>query len=573
MTNGSASGRAQETTATPPRERRTAGWLQRLRVAAEQASVSTVEVALYAGLALAMTLLRLYLAGGPFGHVLFNDSYQYLSAAEHVRREGAVATSLVYFDVERAHGIIPAPLTTFPPGLPVLLGLLARTGLAAEWAAVLVSIVATVATVPVLFRTGRALGFSPLAQRVTLLAWASSAHAADYGSKVMAESLFTLMSTMALGLLLEARSRPGRGAREVIAAVLAGAAYWVRYAGLFFVAAFGLYAGAKLLRARRERGRWSLGLFLCSAIVVPELLRNVALTGAWRGGNLRTTPHPLGDMAFVLGLSHLNLFSGWQCRMRPAQLVAAALVLAGAAAVAVAWWRASRLRAVASAIWHAPPPLLLWLATYEAGTTYAALTTDVTYDIRFLVPILPLLLLLAGSAWTAAATPVAPGAGWRTAGAGCLAACMLGLVAANGVATVRVEKASPHVAVARALAAPVSTGEPLAAWLLTNVPRDGVLVSADAQATGYVLKRNVVGLIDWRYSDARWDERATRDLMTRFGATYLVLYRRAAASQSTAAEYVGDDSEFLRLLLDESPPPWLDRAASSRYALVYRLRR
>jgi hypothetical protein len=154
-----------------------------------------------------------------------------------------------------------------------------------------------------------------------------------------------------------------------------------------------------------------------------------------------------------------------------------------------------------------------------------------------------------------------------------LAMALLRLYLAEGpFGHARVEKASPHVAVTRALAAPVATGEPLASLILANVPREGVLVSADAQATVYVLKRNVVGLIDWRYSDARWDERAIRDLMTRFRAIYLVLSRRAE-SQSTAAEYVGDDSDFLRLLLDERPPAWLDRAASSRYALVYRLRR
>src|SRR5262249_42123090 len=81
-----------------------------------------------------------------------NDSYQYLAVAETLKRNHRVATSLVYFDTERSHGQIPAPLTTFPPGYPIVVGL---TGIWAD-----------------LETTGRIVSGLCYAGTVGLLAWA-----------------------------------------------------------------------------------------------------------------------------------------------------------------------------------------------------------------------------------------------------------------------------------------------------------------------------------------------------------------------------------------------------------------
>jgi hypothetical protein len=44
-----------------------------------------------------------------------NDGYQYLSVAQNQTSGHGISTSLVCFDSERSHGVIPAPLTTFAP--------------------------------------------------------------------------------------------------------------------------------------------------------------------------------------------------------------------------------------------------------------------------------------------------------------------------------------------------------------------------------------------------------------------------------------------------------------------------
>src|SRR5437868_4785598 len=60
---------------------------------------------------------------------LFNDSFQYMSVAANLLHGRGVATSIPYFDTERSHGVIPAPMTTFPPGYPIIIAALSATGM------------------------------------------------------------------------------------------------------------------------------------------------------------------------------------------------------------------------------------------------------------------------------------------------------------------------------------------------------------------------------------------------------------------------------------------------------------
>ena len=50
---------------------------------------------------------------------LADDSYQYLNVADNFNHGRGIATSLVHFEMERSHGRMPAPLTTFPPVYPL----------------------------------------------------------------------------------------------------------------------------------------------------------------------------------------------------------------------------------------------------------------------------------------------------------------------------------------------------------------------------------------------------------------------------------------------------------------------
>jgi hypothetical protein len=115
---------------------------------------SRYEVFIWSVLAFILSLAALARAGMPgFG----NDGYRYLSVAENIRHGNGIKTSVVYFDSERAHGTIPAPLTTYPLGLTALV---ATTGVGAQVAAVGFSLV-SFALLPLTFWLAMPAGIRP----------------------------------------------------------------------------------------------------------------------------------------------------------------------------------------------------------------------------------------------------------------------------------------------------------------------------------------------------------------------------------------------------------------------------
>src|SRR5262249_18015901 len=83
---------------------------------------------------------RQFLVSGLTVHQpLSNDSYQYLSVTETLRTGHGIETSLVHFDVERAHGTVPAPITTFPSGFPMAAAAVTKLGVPPTAAATAVS--------------------------------------------------------------------------------------------------------------------------------------------------------------------------------------------------------------------------------------------------------------------------------------------------------------------------------------------------------------------------------------------------------------------------------------------------
>jgi hypothetical protein len=433
-----------------------------------------------------------------------------------------------------------------------------------------VSLAATVALAFLIHRAARALDLSPAGEVLALALWALNAQVALFASSVQTEAAFTLVSLGAVVLLLP---REREGVRPTVAGALVGAAVWIRYAGLFFALAFHAWAGWRLVKDRRGRRAWVAGLIACDVITAAALLRNVVLAGTWRGGNTRTALHDLGQLAYDLAAGHGALVLGWgSASRRPLFLVSAALVVAGAAGTAVAWWRASRGRAVPEPVRRGLPLLLLWIAVYEAAMIYAGLTSDVSIGARMFFPLWPLVALAVGAAATVA-LGAPPGAGGRRAAAW-LAVFLAGYAGANLDGFLHPKRLSPHLAVAGALAAPGADGVPLRSWLEANVARSDVLLAVDGQATGYLLDRGTVSLVGRQFSDVTWDERSTRAAMERFGARYLVVYAEppAAPDRPAPPDAVLRDSPFLAKLAAGRAPRWLELADGSTAAKVYRLR-
>jgi dolichol-phosphate mannosyltransferase len=534
--------------------------------------------------AVGLTLVTLALSILDAVHVggarLSPDSYQYLSVAENLRERGAGATSLVHFDTERAHGRVPAPMTTFPLAYPLLIAWLGFSGLRPETIALVLSIASSVAVIPLLHLAAGRLRLAPPARLAALFGWAFSAQALTSATAIRAEAPFTAVSLAALTLLLPAAGRPAAAWSVAAAGLLVGAGYHLRYAGLLFAGAFHVLAGIELLRGRMRRA-WVAGVALCDGVIAVGVARNLALTGTWEGGNTRAVHNPVWGVARKLAFSAGDMLLGASAWLKPPTsplpgllaaitVVAALLVVAGVARSCAAD-RCRALRAVEG--WDR---VALWIAAYAAGMCYLGVTSPISFGVRMFVPALPLGLLLLGALLTACANATPARALPHGAGA-LLLVLAIGYAGVNLASLARRVPAPPHEVVAAALALPTPAGEPLSRWIERAVRRDAVLLSVEGQATGYVLRRATVSTTGRAFSDLRWTEEATRAVMSRFRAEHLIVFPEALAGGGASpdegfAARSTLDAPFLRELAAGRWPPWLELAASNERTLVFRRR-
>jgi hypothetical protein len=129
---------------------------------------------------------------------LDNDSYQYLNVAENLNHGRGLTTSLIYFDTERSHGRIPGPLTSLPPGYPVVIAITSRLGVSPEGAGRGVSCVCYAGTAALLAWALILIGVPTFWRQLVLLLFATNAAALEFATWVMTEPLYMLLSTGAV---------------------------------------------------------------------------------------------------------------------------------------------------------------------------------------------------------------------------------------------------------------------------------------------------------------------------------------------------------------------------------------
>jgi hypothetical protein len=172
-------------------------------------------------------------------------------------------SSIVHFDAERSFGVVPAPVVTFPMGYPLVIALISRLGVPLETAALLINVLSTIACVPT-------LGGSPSASVsrwpcATFAVFVINAPVTEYGTSALTEPPFTLPILGGTALRVSARLHQGKVSPWLwIAVGLAyGSAYFVRYAGLFFVPGLAVLCAHSLLarhgllaRGHASRSPW-----------------------------------------------------------------------------------------------------------------------------------------------------------------------------------------------------------------------------------------------------------------------------------------------------------------------------
>jgi hypothetical protein len=481
-----------------------------------------------------------------------NDSYQYLSVAENLRAGRGIQTSLVHFDVERARGTIPTPLTTFAPGYSIAVALVSGLGIPPEKAGIAISLLSMTLTLALLGLLCNALELHPWGARAAMLLYPTNAYTLWYAGAVGSDPLFTLLLVAAVtcavyaeGVIEERQAY----LYALSAGIAAGMAYWVRYAGLLVIGGLGVTFGLLMLVRRNHRSRVTLVLVMVAALVPVAVgfARNLHLTGTWQGGNTKVVVHPLVGMLKGTATSFGYLMVGYA--VGPAARACQGIFVLALAFALLRWRRlpkgptATRVFVVATVT-----------GIYSILMFYVGLHSCIKYTARMFMPVLPLLLLM-GAAFV--------GPPPRTAlGSRVFALAGLAGYALCGPLNFGLPTPPPgHLQIASRLAGPTPEGTPLHEWIDQHIGREEPVIAADGQATGHYLRRPVVSLVGNEYSDTAWTEAEVERTMDRFGIRWLFLY--------VPPKGVETESLFLTSLVDGRPDRHLRLAARNEQSLIF----
>ncbi len=490
--------------------------------------------------------------------VFSNDGAEYLSVARNLRSGRGLVTSILYYDEHHRLAGVPVPQTVFPPGFPILIAATSLLGLPMDRAALVVDLCCYQLVALLVYRIARRNGGSPRAASVLAVLWLLTVLAWNSVLWRASEMPFILLTLVSAAFLLD----DSMGSM-VWAGSAAAAGLLVRYAGVFWIVAAGLWLCVDLLRPRRAR---AAACRLVAFGVLPGLtalslfLRNHFLVGDAKGGNpfvaqrgpltaLRSAARVVGD------LSGFSL--GGLAERRPAELVVVACLLACLVAAGM------RLRRETSAASKTPEaartPFASLAMTYIGASlvllVYLEMTTNVGQDGRLLLPLLPFVLLLAP-------------AGVAVLAGGPKAESRIGLVAAGvflwGQATllpssrVREARATRYATVRDSFERLVADGA-LAPWegaspILTNEPH----------LLGEASGGPVLGLTGPPYAAQVWTTERVRELAAKKGVRYLLFFP-LPKGQTMAGSRAG----FFESLASPDPPPWLVPLRLEPSAILY----
>ena len=551
------------------------------------ARIPNVETWLWACVCVALIVLRVYPG---FVANMGNDSFQYFSVAENALTGHFGYTSLIHRDAERAFGVVPAPMVTFPLGYPMAIALVSLVGLSVQSAALVVSALSTVACLLLLAWIGNRLGWSRRLRNATLAILVFNATFTNYGAWATSEALFSCVVLLGVALVIATRLDADGGRWRWAAAGLAfGATYFVRYAGLFFVLGLAVVVIWHLLASNRVLAKgYAIAFFVASIIVLVGVARNIVLVGDWaghptgrpsgRGGNEMMTSNTLLSLLVetVAAVKDLFIGTGFGLFVGPAFgtgwiSIARALLLVSLVAAGIVWliWsrqvRQQRANHDDLIFKSVGIDVLLLVGVYVACMFYAGLTSVISYGNRMFVPLLPLLILLIGlPTHSILSTPSRPNASCTLPLA--LGASLCFYVIVNFFLVLRQPPPSDASSLTRIKSAPPVEGVSAHSIVQSLTGPTGVIVANNGQAVGHVFGRPTISLVGPHYSAMEWNEKAVQKAVRRFNANAIVVY------VPTATQWNDDDfvpNPFVRELAQGNAPSWMKLVYRSRELLIY----
>jgi len=510
--------------------------------------------------------------------VLNQDSYQYISVADNALNGKVGYTSIVHFDTERSLEKMPAPLVTFPAGYPLAMALVSLIGVSTQMAGLVVSVVATLACLPLLVWIGARIGFSRPLNYVLATLFATNATVVFMGASVMTEALFTLLILAGVACLVEAKIRGPQGSAWywVLMGLSFAVAYLTRYAGMFFI--IGLVALVVYYAVTTNRTMVKgifIALLISGGTVLAGAARNIYLVGNWRGGNDKVVSNPFLQTVVkaIKGMNALILGPGSVSEggTTVPRLICVLLFIGGIAFLSIRHLRRStaeiRVETPARST-SIGPEMAILSSVYMVCLFYAGLKSVIDYgDPRYFLPMAPPLLLLVGGGirrWSAA-PPRQHDIVMRTAGLTLLSAAVVLCIGLNLLALRFPKEVAASALESDFVASKVGEAQ-FSAKIRDLLGPDGVAVSNNGQPVAHLIARPTISLVGPAYSNVEWTERATRNIAIQYRARAIVIYI-PEAWQWNDGDYI--PSTFIRQLAEVQPPNWMKLEFRSKRLLVY----
>lgn len=519
-----------------------------------------------------------------------NDSFQYLSMAQNALQGHFGYSSIVHFDAERSFGAVPAPVVTFPMGYPLLIALISRLGMPPETAALLISILSTISCIPILGWLAERCGLSAAMRNVLLGVFVINALVTEYAALALTEPLFMLLILAGTALLVSARLHQGKVSPWLWLAVgLAfGLAYFVRYAGLFFVLGLAVLCAHSLLARHRLLARGhAIALAVASIPVLIGITRNLLLVGDWRGGNAKTVSNEFLPVLYNTARAINGIFLTGPGHAPYGGTFVARVLCPGLFYLGMAWitWNYLRYRRYGAA---SPSPeskfkgaaidplLLVLVLVYSACMFYAGLTSVISYSSRMFLPLTPLLILLLGLALNEMMRVLPRADASRRLPLFLLIGSLVPYAFLN-LSALRNPPPLDVSVLARALDSTGSAAKSARAVIQELAGQDGVIVANNGQAVGYVLQRPTLSLVGQEFSTVEWNESTLRATVQRFHVSAVLIVGDAVAEQLIPkilvrpGEGVKNDlpSRLVEDLAHGNPPQWMKLVHRSGGVLIY----
>lgn len=491
------------------------------------------------------------------------DTIQLIDTARHLLNGDGLTSGILYYDAQLAFRRVPAPMTIWPPGFPVLLAAGMSVGVSAEWTALALSLIAHLSVAFLIYFGLRRAQATPMVAALAGFVWLVHPTALSLTISCFAEPIYTAFTLASCLALVEA-------VREVqhwriwltAAGVSAAFAVLMRYNGVLWPAAAGLWL---LLLAMNRRSWRPIGIAIAfgalPAITTLGLFwRNLVLSGQLSGGQFE-----YGGAAGI-GEVLRRFFWGTELlfgSMLATQPLVLGLVFGILAAALFGIVRGTRP--------HEPRALVVGFSL--ASTVVLAVflfanalrSSIVFVDYRYWMPAIPFLLIVVGVIVDSAVSRLRAverkrAVLWPSLVAASAGALLLSIVVALAGSW---PLTRPHPAAAivdKALAERLPDGRALGAVLAaSDAPH--LLLSNEERRLGFATRAAVVGLPIARYTQSVWDDDTVASLVREFGISHVLFF--------PATYEDGFRIPFYRELREGRAPPWLAVRFQGDQAVLY----